>query len=641
MKFTKFGLQPKIMAALTNIGFETATEVQEKTIPLVLKGKDVIVRSQTGSGKTLAYLLPLLENIDFQDTNVQVLVVCPTRELSLQVKDEIDKIAKTLVNLKATAVYGGSDITRQITALKRKPHIVVGTPGRLIDHLNRRTLKLANIKSVVLDEADEMLNMGFKEDMETILKTTPKTRQTLMFSATYPKEILNIIENYQHDAIKIEVGEDKKSLESIKQFYVNINKSDKMDAILKVFSSFKPKRSIIFTNTKIMAQNLSDFLNVNGYKTQAIHGDLRQGTRKKVMNEIKTNKVNILVASDVAARGIDITDIEYVINYDLPNNVEYFLHRIGRTARAGKEGNAITFITNRQQLNSLKEYETLTNSKISEYNLGYENNFSSKGKTGSSSSQRGRYSDKSTGRNTSRERDRSRSNYRSDDRNKDSDRSRNDYKSGDKNRTSYRDTDRNKDSGRSRNDYKSGDKNKTSYRDTDRNKESGFDKKREGYRTRSTEGDNLKSKTSGFKRNTEYSKSNDYAPKSFKPSYNKFSEDSKSTDFKEKSKDRDNFRARTEYKDRSKDSRSKRDFSQAKPASFSRNDDARKSRSFSTSPKRDYKTKSVKSYDEKPDRNKTENFSKPRQSTGSGESYFKNKNAGKSKNYNGRKSGRK
>lgn len=409
MKFTKLGLDPQILKALDSIGFETATEVQLKTIPYVLKGKDVTVRSQTGSGKTFAYILPLIQNIDYNDPNIQVLVVCPTRELSLQVKEEVDKLKKHMARLNVVPIYGGSDIQRQISGLKKKPQIVIGTPGRLLDHINRKTLKLHTIKAVVLDEADEMLNMGFKDDMEDILKHTQKDRQTLMFSATYSKEILELTANYQNNPVKIEIGEDKKSLDNIKQYYINVNRNEKMDAIIKLFNKNAPQKAIIFTNTKIMAQNLSDFLNKNGYFSQSLHGDLRQSTRKKVINEIKTDKVSILVASDVAARGLDINDVDYVINYDLPNNVEYFLHRIGRTARAGKNGNAVTFITNKTQLNILKDYEKLTNSTMSELSLGltFTGANDKQGKNERSRSRSGsRTSDRSSDRNSSRSGDR-------------------------------------------------------------------------------------------------------------------------------------------------------------------------------------------------------------------------------------------
>lgn len=373
MKFSKLGLNENLVIALSKQGITSATDVQQQTLPHVFEGRDVIVRSQTGSGKTLAYLLPLLQNVNFNENFVQALVVCPTRELALQVKEEVDKIIKSGTAYKVVPIYGGSDITRQINALKKKPHIVVGTPGRIIDHINRRTLKLHQVKSVVLDEADEMLSMGFKDDIETILKQTPAQKQTLLFSATFPKEILQIINQYQNNAVKIEVGEDRSSLDNIRQYYTFVNKTTKMQDMLDLYNKLKPTRSIIFTNTKIMAQNLSDFFNRNGNLSQSLHGDLRQSTRKKVINEIKNNKVNILVASDVAARGIDISGVDYVFNYDLPYNVEYYLHRIGRTARAGNAGNSVSIITTKGQFATLKEYEKITNSLMKEIKLTNEN----------------------------------------------------------------------------------------------------------------------------------------------------------------------------------------------------------------------------------------------------------------------------
>ena len=369
MKFTEFEFNTKILKALESFKFETASQVQEQTIPIILEKKDVIVRSETGSGKTLAYALPIIQNADKYSQNVEALIICPTRELCLQVTDEIKKITGFLENIKVVPVYGGSSIDRQILALKRKPQIVVGTPGRILDHMSRRTLKIEALKTLVLDEADEMLNMGFKEDIEKILKSTPATRQTLLFSATYPESIKQITKNYQNNPIKIEIGLENKSLANLSQFYVVVNKNRKKEALLEIIETLEPKLAIVFSNTKRMADTIADYLNDNSRNAIALHGDLKQFQRKKVIDSVKLGKIEILVASDVAARGLDINDVEYVINFDLPQNVEYYIHRIGRTARFGKNGNSITIITSNLQLKTLREYEKQTESSIKEMNL--------------------------------------------------------------------------------------------------------------------------------------------------------------------------------------------------------------------------------------------------------------------------------
>ncbi len=369
MKFTSLPLNEKLQQSLAKHEFTDATVVQEKTIEKVLEGHDIVVRSQTGSGKTFAFALPILQKVDFSDPTVQSLVVCPTRELALQVANEFKKLAENSKDLRIVSVYGGSDMQRQIVSLKQKPQIIVGTPGRIMDHMRRRTIKLHNLKTVVLDEADEMLNMGFKEDMETILQSTPATRQTLMFSATYPAAIKAITKQFMQNPISIEVGQENKSLSSIKQTYAQVNAKSKKEALLEFFEKFKPQHPIVFTNTKAMADDLAELLVDNNYNALALHGELRQSQRKRVMDAIKKDTTSILVASDVAARGIDLNDIDYIINYDLPYNVEYFLHRMGRTARAGKSGNAFTLISSRDQLVRLREFEKETNAKVNEITL--------------------------------------------------------------------------------------------------------------------------------------------------------------------------------------------------------------------------------------------------------------------------------
>lgn len=363
MKFTEMALNENLQKALKNNKFVSPTEVQQKTFDVIVAGRDVVVRSQTGSGKTFAFALPVLQTLNTQDTNtIQALVVCPTRELALQVANEIKKLASYLPDVRYVAIVGGSDMTRQIKSLKKKPQIVIGTPGRIMDHMRRRTLKLHELQTLVLDEADEMLNMGFKEDIETILKGASKQHQTLMFSATFPSFIKQITKEFMTNPVNIEVGQDNKSLSNIKQTFATVKQKDKKEALLEFFELQRPKHPIVFTNTKAMADNLQKMLSSHGMPALALHGEMRQSARKRVMQEMKKNKNAILVASDVAARGIDIDDIDYVINFDLPNNLEYFLHRIGRTGRAGKQGNAFTLLSSKDQLKSFRKIEKETNS---------------------------------------------------------------------------------------------------------------------------------------------------------------------------------------------------------------------------------------------------------------------------------------
>lgn len=369
MKFTEFGFSQNIIKALEALGFETATEVQQKAIPLIMEGKNLVVRSQTGSGKTFAFGLPLLENTSKDIIFPETLIICPTRELTLQVCDEIKKITGYMENVKVVPIYGGSNITRQVQALKRKPQIIVGTPGRILDHIDRKTLKLHYLKNVVLDEADEMLNMGFKEDIEQILKGTPENKRTLLFSATYPERIKQIVQEYMPEHERIEIGSENKSLKNIYQQYVLVNKQDKTDALVALLEDKRDKHILIFCNTKAMTEKIANTLNLSGFEAHSLHGDLKQSQRKIVTSDFKFKKVSVLVASDVAARGLDINDIDFVINYDIPSNLEYFLHRMGRTARAGKNGNAVTIVTSKNQLGDLKVFERQTDSNITELKL--------------------------------------------------------------------------------------------------------------------------------------------------------------------------------------------------------------------------------------------------------------------------------
>lgn len=372
MEFNKLGLNAKIVEALKQNGYSYPTEIQQKTIPLILDGKDIVGRSQTGSGKTFAFGLPIIQKVDLSIEFLQALVVCPTRELTMQVADELKKIAVT-VDVKVCAVFGGSNIDRQIKAIKNNPHILVGTPGRLIDLLKRKKLNLTSLKTLVLDEADEMLDMGFRPDIEKIIAHTSKQRQTILFSATIPQEIKDIIKNYQKDSVLVELGAENKAIEKIEQSYVFVDQKNKKDLIKELFYTDVFGKTILFVNTKRYAEDLESFLNKSNITSKAIHGDLKQNERKRVLQAFKDEKFDVLIATDVAARGLDIKQVEWVVNYDLPQQLEYYVHRIGRTARAGQTGKVLDIVTNLSQLSYLKEIEKQTKAKIEKYQTKNEN----------------------------------------------------------------------------------------------------------------------------------------------------------------------------------------------------------------------------------------------------------------------------
>lgn len=366
--FENLNLSAQVIRALNSKGFTTATEIQQKCIPLIMQGKDVVGRSQTGSGKTLAFGLPAIEMIDTQIEGIEILVVCPTRELALQVTDEIRWISKYIEGCRVVPIYGGADIEKQIKLLKGAK-IVVGTPGRIMDHIGRRTLKLFKLKMVVLDEADEMLNMGFRPDIEKILSFVHAKRQTVMFSATMPLPIMAIAQQYMNQPEYVEVGQDNATVKEIEQSYIKVKRNGKKAALLEIFKTLNPERAIIFCNTKRMVDEIVIFLRDKGLQANALHGDIRQSERKRVMQSIKARDSFILAATDVAARGIDISDIDYVINFDLPKDLEYYIHRIGRTARAGKTGKALSIINDLSQLKSINEYAKLSKSIINENSI--------------------------------------------------------------------------------------------------------------------------------------------------------------------------------------------------------------------------------------------------------------------------------
>ncbi len=343
-KFSDFNISPEMMKGITDMGFEEATAIQTGTIPVMMKGTDMIGQAQTGTGKTAAFGIPLLEMVNAKNRNVQALIMCPTRELAVQVAEEIGKIGKHKKGLKTLAVYGGQPIFRQIKALQAGAQIVAGTPGRLIDHIERRTIKLEYCSIVVLDEADEMLNMGFVEDIELILKSLPAERQTVLFSATMPPPIMNITKRYQKNPELIKITHEVLTAPSIDQVYFEIKRGAKLEALCRLLDVNDFELSLIFCNTKMMVDELERQLTSRGYMCEALHGDKTQQQRDRVMDKVRNGKADILIATDVAARGIDVEGIDAVFNYDVPADEEYYVHRIGRTGRAGRKGRSFTFV---------------------------------------------------------------------------------------------------------------------------------------------------------------------------------------------------------------------------------------------------------------------------------------------------------
>jgi len=373
MKFSDLPLSQPIQQMLEQRHLEEATEIQAQAIPALLEAKDLIGLSQTGTGKTLAFVLPILENIDPESNDVQAIILSPTRELAQQTKQEVQTCSQFLPYIRSIAVYGGSDIRQQIFALKRRPNIIIGTPGRVLDHLKRHTLKLNNIKYFVLDEADEMFNMGFRNDIIEIIKQTPRERQTLLFSATMNNEVLGISKEYMKNPIQIKVGQQNTTLSSTKQTYFLVPKDKKKKALHALLREIERGRTLIFCNTKAMVGGIQSYLEKMGFRVSVLHGDMPQSQRSQVMRDYKAGKVEILITTDVSARGIDVNDIIHVINFDLPQNLEYYVHRIGRTGRAGKVGNAWTILNSGEQERNLKEIQKKTNSKIELGHLQLEN----------------------------------------------------------------------------------------------------------------------------------------------------------------------------------------------------------------------------------------------------------------------------
>ena len=342
--FDNLDLSDEIMRAVAKMGFTQATPVQEKTIPIMMEGHDVIAIAPTGTGKTCAFGIPMLEYISLTDSRIQELVLAPTRELAQQIGDEMTKLAAFIPEVRIAVLYGGQPISKQLNQLKRKPQIIVATPGRMLDHMQRGTARLSAVHTLVIDEADEMLKMGFVKDVCKIIEAIPLTRQFVMFSATTNQDVLTISWKYQHDPIEITIPATKENKPKITQYVIPTTREEKYDHLLYLLDADVYGRIMIFTNTKDMCRRLSERLNKAGYQTEALHGDIPQSKRNQVMDGFKRGKFPILVCTDVAARGIDVDDVEAVINYDLPTENEYYLHRIGRTGRARKHGVALTLL---------------------------------------------------------------------------------------------------------------------------------------------------------------------------------------------------------------------------------------------------------------------------------------------------------
>ncbi|MEK6681875.1 MAG: DEAD/DEAH box helicase, partial [Nitrospirota bacterium] len=361
-KFTDLGLSKEALQAVVQMGFEEPTPIQAKTIPSLLKGRDVIGHAQTGTGKTAAYGIPIVERIDVGNLMVQAIILTPTRELAIQVAEEINKIGR-FRRIQAVPIYGGQSIERQIRALRKGVQIVVGTPGRVIDHIERKTLRLNHIRMVVLDEADEMLDMGFIDDITTILKETPKERQTLLFSATMPDAILKIASRYMQNPERVSIATDTLTAPKINQIFYEVRESEKTDALCRLIDAEDSDLFLVFCHTKKDVDEVSSDLKMRGYDAEAIHGDFSQVQREAVMKKFRKGAIDVLVATDVAARGLDISNITHVINYSIPQNPDSYVHRIGRTGRAGKEGIAITFVTPRED-RQLRLIQTASRTKI-------------------------------------------------------------------------------------------------------------------------------------------------------------------------------------------------------------------------------------------------------------------------------------
>lgn len=356
--FSELGLSAETLKAIDKLGFEQAAPIQARAIPILMSGGDVVGQSQTGSGKTAAFAIPAIEKVDPRQRAVQVLILCPTRELAIQVSEEVHKLALFKSGLQALPIYGGQSFDRQLAGLRHGANIVIGTPGRIMDHMRRGTLKLGAVKMVILDEVDVMLNMGFRDDIEIILQDAPAERQTVFFSATIPRPIQQLIEKYSRNPERVQIEQKALTVPTVEQIYYEVARDYKIELLTRLIDIHDLKLGIIFCNTKRMVDDLVEHLNTQGYSADRLHGDMTQLMRDRVMNKFRKSGLEFLVATDVAARGIDVDDVQVVFNYDLPYDVEDYLHRIGRTGRAGRSGRAISFVAGRElfQIQNIERY---------------------------------------------------------------------------------------------------------------------------------------------------------------------------------------------------------------------------------------------------------------------------------------------
>lgn len=365
--FESLPLSQELQNALTDMGFTELLPIQARTIPVLLDGADVIGQAQTGTGKTAAFAIPLIEKININHKHTQAIVLCPTRELAVQVAAEFKKIAQYKQGLRIVSVYGGQPVSKQAKVLQQKPQIVIGTPGRVQDLIDRKLLKLELTKMVVLDEADEMLNMGFKPAIEKILGFTSKQRQTILFSATMPKPILNLAATYQKNPIHIEIAPNHQISSQIEQCYVEVKRKAKPEALVRLLKANPVKLAVIFCNTKRQVDSIVDLLKLEGFSAEGLHGGMSQPKRDKTMGNFKKGRTHLLIATDVAARGIHVNGVEAVFNYDLPNDTEFYLHRIGRTGRAGQSGRSFTFVDHNELRQLKRMHQSLAS--IARYEL--------------------------------------------------------------------------------------------------------------------------------------------------------------------------------------------------------------------------------------------------------------------------------
>lgn len=368
LRFEEMNLSNEIQRGIQELGFEEMTPIQVQSIPVLLQGKDIIGQAQTGTGKTAAFGIPILEMCDTKDNSIQALVLCPTRELSIQVAEEISKLGRFKKGLQILPVYGGQPIERQLRALKKGVHVVIGTPGRVIDHIRRKTIKTDNVKIMVLDEADEMFDMGFRDDIELVMNTLSEERQTVFFSATMPQEIVRFASRYQNNPELIKVVHKELTVPKVEQVYFELKEHMKTEILSRLVDMYNPKLTVVFCNTKKKVDELTSELQGRGYFADGLHGDLKQAQRDTVMGKFRKGTIDILVATDVAARGLDVDDVDLVINYDMPQDEEYYVHRIGRTARAGREGAAFSFVAGRD-IYKLKDIQKYTKTKIERRDL--------------------------------------------------------------------------------------------------------------------------------------------------------------------------------------------------------------------------------------------------------------------------------